>query len=124
MALWPAMASFKIVWEGTVPVLQVAGKLGLDSQERLEKSLSELATCEIEDTGVVPEVMIVDLTDCPYMSSRSFPPLLRATETLASEGRKLMVVVNSGLAEILGILRLDQRLDLHASRSACLDSIG
>lgn len=123
MALWPSMASFKMVWEGTVPVLQVTGKLGIDNQS-LESSLAELSSCEIEETGVRPQTVIVDLSDCPYMSSRSFPPLLRTTEALAEAGRKLLVVVNPGLSEILAILRLDQRLELHPSRTACLALAG
>lgn len=113
-----------MVWEGTVPILQVAGKLGMESLDRLEKSLGELRTCEIQTTGVLPQVVVVDLVDCPYMSSRSFPPLLRITEALTEQGRRLMVAVNPGLAEILAILRLDQRLELHPSRSACMTAAG
>lgn len=109
-----------MVWEGNVPILQVAGKLGMESQDLLEKSLADLAACEIEDTGVRPAVVIMDLSDCPYMSSRTFPPLLRITEELSGQGRRFLVAVNAGLAEILGILRLDQRLALHPSRDACL----
>lgn len=117
------MASFQLKWVGTVPILDVAGKLGIDNQA-LDKGLAQLLTAEIEDTGVLPETVILDLSDCPYMSSRSFPPLLRATEDLAEVGRQLLVAVNPGLAEILGILRLDQRLALHPTRDACLAAVG
>jgi anti-anti-sigma factor len=108
------MAFFETKLKDEVPVLVVQGKLGLETLVRLEKELDAL--CQHQSPGLV-----LDLMACPYMCSRTFPPLLRVTEALAAEGRRLVIVCGKELLEILQILRLDQRLHLHSRRSVCLE---
>jgi anti-anti-sigma factor len=108
------MATIRLIKDAGVPVLLVEGKLGLESLTRFEAGLQEL----IREPG---KCLILDLMDCPYMSSRTFPPLLHAREELEASRRHLLIACSQGLLEILQILRLDQKLRLHATRVECLD---
>lgn len=114
------MAVFETVHERGVAVLVVEGKLGLESLRRFEEHLAALLETVDGADPLAPDACVVDLAACPYMSSRTFPPLLKATEALAARGGRLFVATNPGLSEILSILRLDRRLGLYPSRRDCL----
>lgn len=107
------MALFNHMDKEGVPVLEVQGKLGMDALPRFQAELDQLCSR--------PEpTLVLDLMECPYMCSRTFPPLLHVSERLESENRQLLIACGPDLLEILEILRLDQRLNLHTKRASCL----
>lgn len=108
------MATFRHLQDEDVPVLVVDGKLGLESLPQFQVALRALV--EYPD-----KCLILDLMQCPYMSSTTFPPLLHTREDLDAASRHLLIACSEGLLEILQILRLDQKLRLHATRVECLD---
>lgn len=99
----------EIQGESHQPVLVVWGKLGIESHAKLEAKLDQL------DASKAP-ALFVDLQQCPYLSSRIFPVLLKLQAKLEGEGRNLGLILTDELFEIFRITRLDRRLDLFLSR--------
>jgi anti-anti-sigma regulatory factor len=105
---------FRIVTDG-VPLLAVDGKLSIDELEDFESGADQLVRAGGKSA-------IIDLTGCPYMTSRSFPILVTCEQRLNTDNRRLYVACGEGLLEILKVLKLDRKLNLYSSVSQCVDA--
>jgi anti-anti-sigma factor len=105
--------SFRITEEAGISTLVVQGHLGHNDVLRLQTELETL-------TGTGSRSVILDLTACPYMPSMGIPPLIKADQTLATDGRKLLISAHPELLEIFRVLRLDRKLLIHESLDDCV----
>lgn len=104
--------SFRLTEEAGISTLVVQGHLGHNDVIRLQRELEALA-------GLGRSV-ILDLTACPYMPSMGIPPLIKADQSLAADGRKLLISAHPELLEIFRVLRLDRKLLIHECLDDCV----
>lgn len=105
--------SFRLGEEAGLATLVVQGHLGHNDVLRLQSELENLA-------ATATRSVILDLTACPYMPSMGIPPLIKADQTLAMAGRKLLISAHPELLEIFRVLRLDRKLLIHESLDDCV----
>ena len=105
--------SFRLTEEAGISTLVVQGHLGHNDVIRLQSELETL-------TGAASRSVILDLSACPYMPSMGIPPLIKADQTLATDGRKLLISAHPELLEIFRVLRLDRKLLIHENLGDCV----
>jgi anti-anti-sigma factor len=106
---------FERVEEAGVAILTVNGPVGLDLFEDFRQQLEGL----IEGCR---GAAVLDLEACNFLASRVFPLIVKADEVLKGDEKRLLLACNSDLRRILEVLHLDKYLELHASRSRCLEA--
>ena len=99
--------------EGGFPVLTVFGRIGTGDVALFEGEIVDL--CQTAEDSAV-----LDLTDCEYLNSRALPLILNWSKQLRVKGHDLFVCVNEEIQELLGVLRLANRLSLLGSREEAL----
>ena len=98
-----------------VPLLVVDGKLSLEELDGFEEGVDQLVRAGGKSS-------IIDLTACPYMTSRSFPLLMSCEQRLNDDNRRLYVACGDGLLAILKVLKLDRKLNLYTTVTQCVDA--
>lgn len=105
--------SFRLTEEAGISTLTVQGHLGHNDVLRLQSELTNLSAASSKS-------VILDLSACPYMPSMGIPPLIKTDQSLATDGRKLLISAHPELLEIFRVLRLDRKLLIHESLDDCV----
>lgn len=101
--------------EDGIPVIEVKGRLSLDDLDPFQDLLDSL------NRGTA-RAYVVDLLDCPFLASRVFPALLRASQTMEAANRTLYIACPDDLYRILEVLRLTEHLAVKPTREDCLEA--
>lgn len=105
---------FERAEEAGIAILAVDGPVGLDLFEDFRERLEELIdACESR--------AVLDLESCNFLASRVFPLIVKADEVLKGSEKRLLLACNQDLRRILEVLHLDKYLELHPTRSRCLE---
>ena len=104
--------------DGGIHVVSVSGEVDLATGPALERALFALP-----QAGVAS--VIVDLTDCSFMSSTGLHLLARTKRRFDRSGGRLAVVsANQSLLRVFEITRLDQLFAIYPSRAAAMNRDG
>ncbi len=106
-------ADFERTEEGGFPILVVRGRIATGDVSLLEAHLMGLKTAAADHA-------VLDLVECPYLTSRCFPLILDLTRTLRGRGHDLLVAVGADLFDLFRVLRLDARISLCPTREECI----
>lgn len=93
--------------------LTIRGRVGTGDLPLLEAQLLDLR-------AVAEDGAILDLLDCPYLTSRAFPLILECATALREGGQELYVAANRDVHEILVVLRLESKMQVFAGREEAI----
>lgn len=103
-------AQFDRQEEAGFPLLIVRGRVGTGDVALFEANLLDLQRS-------ARDCALLDLTDCPYLTSRAFPLILQTSKEMRVKGFGLFLSVGPDIRELLEVLRLESRLSVFLSRS-------
>lgn len=104
--------------DGGIHVVSVSGEVDLATGPALERALFALP-----QAGVAS--VIVDLTDCSFMSATGLHLLARTKGRFdRSGGRVAVVSANRSVLRVFGLTGLDQAFPIYPSRGAALNGDG